>query len=135
MNNLNVSVVDTVFDPVRRDTAGKIYYREKDGLTYYHVWIFVDGPDMPFIESVTYQLHPSFGTTIHRVERTLSNPQCQLMIWTWGLFKLGVEMQDKKGVIYEIKHQMTYGRLLTKDAVYFRGEPPTVLPERPSLKT
>ena len=55
MGTLNVSVIDTVFDPDRRASAGKIYYREKDDLTYYHVWIFVEGPDMPFIESVTYQ--------------------------------------------------------------------------------
>jgi transcription initiation factor IIF auxiliary subunit len=112
MKSLNLRVVDTVFDPSKSDR--KVYVKKSGDYTLYKVWLFLDGVDLPFVNYVTYQLHSSFRNPNRTVYRTVANPNCQLIIWTWGLFTVNVEVVDKSGVHYVFDHRMGYDRELEK---------------------
>lgn len=136
-SNLDVVVKDSVFDPLGSspDTAEKIVrVRIKDNRTLYRVWMYLEGNDLPFVDNVTYTLHPSFAERVFRVPRSSTNPNCSLVIWTWGTFEVNVRIEDKKGRVYEVIHPLTYDeQLQRKDIKFWRDEeaPPS---SRPRLK-
>jgi transcription initiation factor IIF auxiliary subunit len=80
----------------------------------------VDGPDLDYVKSVTYHLHPTFANPEFKVDRTVSNSNCELTIWTWGIFTVHVEVEDKRGGTYTIDHYLTYNRLLDETGITFQ---------------
>jgi transcription initiation factor IIF auxiliary subunit len=110
IKSLNLRVVDTVFDPSKSDR--KVYVKKSGEYTLYKVWLFLEGVDLPFVNYVTYRLHSSFRNPNRTIYRTAANPNCQLIIWTWGLFTINVEVVDKTGVHYVFDHRMGYDREL-----------------------
>ncbi len=76
----------------------------------YRVFLYVEGSDLPYVKSVTYHLHETFRNNVRKVQRTPSNPNCQLVIWTWGLFEMRVVVEDKFGQTKSYNHLLTYDR-------------------------
>jgi len=130
----NIEVRDSVFDPnlplfeaIPSHGPGRIIPREVhvrtvQGTTFYKVWIYLDGNDLPFVESVTYVLHRTFPEPYQTVRRTLSNPNCQLVIWTWGVFPIKAIVKDKTGHSREIEHNLSYDRQLREDGIRYVPE-------------
>lgn len=75
----------------------------------YKVTIFLDGNDLPYVESVEYELHPSFKKRFNKIERTLNNATCTFTIWTWGIFEVKAVIKAKDGSKFNLSHQLTYG--------------------------
>ena len=120
---LNIKVRDSAFDP---DEYGldpfdfkappgrkRIVHVDMSGSKpAYKIWLYLVGNDVPYVESVTYMLHHTFPDPVRTVRRTLENPQCQLVIWTWGLFEVRAVVTDKRGGRVELIHKLTYGKQL-----------------------
>lgn len=106
MRDLNVWIADTPFDPNGRERV--VYYRPKNEKRYYKIFIYLTGPDMPFVKRVTYTLHPSFQVQHNSVQRSLSNPNCKLAVWVWGKFEVFASVEDKKGNIYKLSHYLHF---------------------------
>ena len=110
-NQLDIAIKDSVFDPdLPRSSSSKIYFHlgKRDGRTYYKVWLYLEGNDLPYIESVTYTLHESFREPNQTVRRASSNPNCKFVIWTWGLFTVKATIIDKKNLTYIVSHELSY---------------------------
>lgn len=110
-NQLNVEVKSSVFDPnLPPDHPGRKVYvmQSQDSRPLYKVWIYLQGKDLPYVQRVTYRLHETFEDPVRVVERSPSNPNCELVIWTWGLFEVGVAIEDKSERIYETVHRLGY---------------------------
>jgi hypothetical protein len=134
---MNVFVRDSVFNPNLSPSAPrKVHVREgKDGRPLYKVWLYLEGNDLPFVRGVVYRLHESFSDPVRLVPRSPSNPNCQLVIWTWGVFVVGAEIQDKKGYVYEVSHTLSYAEQLPDDSsLYVRDKGEFDESQRPTLK-
>ena len=135
-NQLDIEVRDSVFDPNVPFTPDcKVHVRKsKDGTHKYKIWLYLDGNDLPYIESVTYTLHKTFRNPNRIVNRSPANRNCQLVIWTWGLFTVKATILDKKGFSYEVTHELSYDKELPSDGnryVYEEEEP--ISSSRPTL--
>jgi hypothetical protein len=109
--NLAIRIVDTAFDPALGPNFPdrKVHIRRTGrDKPLYKVWIYLTGPDLPSVQSVTYQLHPTFTDPTRTIPRTVSNPNCELVIWTWGIFTVTAIIQDKQGFQYRLTHSLTY---------------------------
>lgn len=131
--SLNLDLRDSVFDPeihgpnpkdprVPPNAPLKVHVRTRGPKPLYKVWLFLYGDDLPHVESVTYTLHPTFSNPVRAVRRTLANPNCQLIIWTWGLFEINATIQDKMGTRYEISHNLKYDELLSLPGIEYVRE-------------
>ena len=118
-NGLNLEVRDSVYPPGTAEA--KILYDKSTDTARYKVWLYLDGPDLPYVKSATYRLHPTFPDPVRTVARTPSNPNCVLEIWTWGMFNVQVEIEDKTGARYSFEHWMSYSRDIKEDAQYRAG--------------
>lgn len=119
----NIEVRDSVFDPnLPNETPRKVYVGKQDGKPIYKVWLYIVGYDLPYVHSVTYILHSTFPDPVRRVPRTLSNPNCQLVIWTWGLFEITVTVEDKSGRRTNLKHKLLYDRELQQSGIKYIDE-------------
>ena len=136
-NQLDIQVKDTVLDPnVPFDTARKVHVRKQEGGTfYYKVWIYIEGNDLPYVDYVTLTLDETFPDRVRTVNRSPSNPNCQLVIWTWGLFTVNAVITDKKGNSYEVQHRLSYDRELPTDPDRYFYEQEDTLAARPKLIT
>jgi transcription initiation factor IIF auxiliary subunit len=114
---LDLKVRDTVFEP--GSASKKAYYKMSGKTALYKIWLFLDGDDLPYVSSVTYKLHETFPNPVQTVRRTLSNPNCQLTIWTWGLFRIKALLEEKSGVIRELDYHLQYDRELQQKGVEF----------------
>lgn len=136
---LNIRIVDTVFDPDKygidlsptdvEKRKPEVHYHESGGSSLYKVWILLAGPDLPRVESVTYLLHETFDPPTRVVPRTLSNQDCRITIWTWGVFQINATILDKIGRTYSLSHQLTYGQALdadSTDAIIYTPENPEI---------
>ncbi len=119
-----LEVFDSLFDPyenIEADSKPKAYYRERqDGETrtvWYKVWLYLDGPDLPFVKQVTYFLHPSFPNPKRTVTCTPDNPKAAFFIWTWGVFTVEVEIEDISGRIMKTSHYLTYDSALRNENI------------------
>lgn len=119
---LELKIIDTVFDPdiygidVKpenfADKTLDVHINLSGKYTFYKVWLFLSGYDLSYVESTTYQLHKTFDNPFRKVERNLNNPDCRLMIWTWGIFEINATILHKSGQTYSISHHLNYGNLL-----------------------
>lgn len=133
---LDVRIIDTLFDPDKygpelsegaiRQLTPELSYHESDGSSLYKVWILLAGGDLPRVDSVTYRLHETFDNPIRTVQRNLTNQDCRITIWTWGIFQINATVLDKVGRTYSLSHQLTYGDVLSKYSDVIR-----YVPERP----
>jgi pYEATS domain-containing protein involved in immunity len=114
---INLEVKDSVFNPAlsKDNPENKVSYRREGDVYYYKVWLYLDGYDLPYVESVTYTLDSSFTEPNQTVQRTIANPNCQLTIWTWALFTVVATITDKKGYKYQVSHPLTYKEQLPTD--------------------
>jgi transcription initiation factor IIF auxiliary subunit len=120
-SGLRLELRDSVYPP--GTAGGKILYdRSLPDRPRYKVWLYLDGPDLPYVKGVSYKLHPTFREPGRSLMRTPANPHCALAIWTWGLFEVEAEVEDKSGGRLLIKHMMQYDRELKKDASYEQVE-------------
>ena len=128
-NQLDIEVRDTVFDPDLRRSNSKVLLRKGERTIKFRVFLYLEGYDLPYIESVTYTLHESFRKPNRTVRRTSSNPNCKLAIWTWGVFLVKATVVDIKGFSYTLEHQLTYDRdLPTAGDKYVYEEEPSLAP-------
>jgi hypothetical protein len=118
-----VEVKDTA---VEADPAGQkfIRYRTQGSTDFFRVRIYLDGPQLPFVRVATYVLPPDqFPDSVQRVERSPRNPNCEFIIWTWGVFDVGVTLQDAEGRVYDLTHRLTYDRDVKTEGIRFKSEP------------
>lgn len=133
---LRVEVRDSVFNPDLMGKAKQVNYRKgEDGKALYQVWLYLTGEDLPYVKAVTYTLHPTFPDPVYRVERLPSNPDCRLIIWTWGKFDVKVAIEDKEGRLFEMAYPLTFGRQLEQEGIEFvlESEEPVTM-RRPIYK-
>jgi len=124
--DLNLEIKDTVFDPASDDT--KRVGARRDGKTlYYKVFLYLDGPDLSLVESVTYTLHKTFRDPVRTIRRTPSNPTCQLVIWTWGVFSVKADIVDKRGLTFRLSHFLRYESELPSDDGKYDYDRPTLV--------
>ncbi len=134
-NELKVEVKDTVFDPdLSRSVPQRVRVRRSGTTTLYKVWLYLDGRDLPYVESVTYTLHETFRNPNRTVRRKPSNPNCQLVIWTWGVFTIRATIRDKVGRTYSLVRKLTYDKELPKSGdMYFYEDEDSSSSDRPKL--
>jgi transcription initiation factor IIF auxiliary subunit len=106
--HFDIQVRDSLLDPAQ-SASKEAHYRDRAERPLYQVWLFLDGPDLPYVDRVTYKLHPTFPNPLLTVERTPSNPNCKVAIWTWGIFTIETTIQTKTGPSITFSHKMTYG--------------------------
>ena len=106
---LDIKIIDSLFDP---DTSERVVSVEKKSASrpLYKVFVYLQGLDVPYVDNVTYTLHPTFKRPVIRVDRTISNPSCKLTIWTWGLFTIRASIATSQGTILNSEHSLTYDR-------------------------
>ena len=112
MKRMDVRVADSVFPP--RRSGQKIHVRKHDDKVLYKVWLYLEGNDLPFVQYVTYHLHPTFANPDRTVRRTAANPDCQLIIWTWGLFNVRAKIVDKNGNFVSLDHMLQYDQQIRR---------------------
>lgn len=125
LNELDIVVRDSVFDPnlSPSDPVRKVHVRKISEDTYYYkVWLYLEGKDLPYIDNVTYVLDETFSDPNRNVSRTPANPNCQLVIWTWGLFTVNIMITDKKGNVYRMDHKLSYQKQLPSDSKEYKYE-------------
>jgi len=109
----NIRVKDSVINPnmisLRGINEGLYKKTSADSKPLYKVWLYLEGDDLIFVKKAKYILHSSFKKPIHVVERSASNQNCSLVIWTWGLFNVKVEIEDINGRKFNLEHYMSYG--------------------------
>jgi hypothetical protein len=117
-HDLVVDVRDSPFDP--DNPVRVIQVRNPDAdRPLYKVYLYLDGPGLPFVESVTYRLHRTFERPSRAVRRSVANPRCKLAIWTWGLFEVQATIQDKMGRTVMRSHVLEYPRHFSEKDVKF----------------
>ena len=96
---------------------GKIRFRKfsRDGFDHFNLLIYVEG-DLRDLESVEYELHPSFADPIRRV--TQREGGFPLRIWTWGEFEIAVTFYLADGSTEQTVHNLLYSKLLHKTTTH-----------------
>ncbi len=121
----SLEIFDSLFSPYETLAEGekrKAYYKEAtdakgEKTVWYKVWIYLDGPDLPFVQSVTYKLHPTFPNPVRHISCTPDNPKAAFYIWTWGVFTIEAEIEDLKGRTMRTSHFLTYDSLLRNESI------------------
>lgn len=116
--DLAVEVKDSVIDPDTTDKTVPVR-RDQGRRPLYRVFLYLDGPDLPFVGTVTYQLHSTFANPIRTVPRTLANPRCKLEIWTWGTFRVSATIEDRKGRSWPVYHDFRYDNEFSSGGLRF----------------
>ena len=101
-----------------------VYYKEstRSKKKLYKVKIFIEGKDLPYVKQVKYTLHSTFGKNrVKIITRKPGNLECGLVIWTWGVFTVQVEIEDIKGNIIKMDHRLTFGEQLRETSVKVRN--------------
>ena len=107
-------MTDSLFDPESDENI--VYYRYVRGsdVPLYKVFIYLDGLALPFVNKVTYILHPTFPDPERTVSRTINNPKCQLVIWAWGVFTVRALVEDKQGQTIHLEHYLTFDKQISE---------------------
>ena len=116
---LDLKIVDSVLDPEGSEHVARYRKLHEGGRFHYRVLVFLTGKDLPFVEKVSYELHPTFKRRVRTVERSPSNPRCKLMIWTWGLFRIHATVRTLDGRSVELEHDLEYDRAFNETSIEF----------------
>jgi hypothetical protein len=104
-----LEVKDSIRDPDSPDQTAR--WRNPDSeKPLYRVFLYLDGLGLPYVNAVTYVLHPTFKEPTRQVFRTPSNPRCKLEIWTWGLFRVQAIVTDRDGNMLTLTHDLQYNK-------------------------
>lgn len=120
IKNINLKTEDSLFDPDKNYylKSGKREAEFKRPITgnspLYRVFLYLKGPDLPFVESVTYTLHPTFKERTLQIRRTFDNQFCKQTIWAWGIFEVPVVILFKGGHQIKIRHPLRYNHEFSK---------------------
>jgi len=117
---LNIIVRDSLFDPDRPGEQVARVRRTEGKRPLYRVFIYLDGPDLPFVKKVTYALHQTFSPNTRTVSRSISNPRCKLEIWTWGVFAVRATVLDKQSRTFTMTHALEYASALKDSNIEFQ---------------
>ena len=97
-----------------RKRNGKIRFRKfnASGAEHFAIRLYVEG-DVDALESVTYELHPTFPNRVRHVR----DPQggFKLDIWTWGEFDVDVTFHRQDGESESTVYPLEYGSELPSD--------------------
>jgi transcription initiation factor IIF auxiliary subunit len=123
-----LEVKDSLFNPNQQTKSRKqvAFYRKypsRSDKTFYKVWIYLDGPDLPFVKRVKYTLHRTFRNPVKLIERSSNNPHCALVIWTWGIFEVKVEVEDMKGRVIRMDHFLCYNEQFDRKDIDWVANP------------
>jgi len=105
---MNIEIRDTA---VTKALDGKKIIQAKrppGKKTTYRVNVEIVGDDTPFIKKVTYILHPTFKNRIKTVSRMLSNPNCAIAFYAWGIFNIEAKVEFMNGSEYSISHFLRF---------------------------
>lgn len=116
---MNLRILDTPVDPASSTDKPKVLFRHTDGKDFYKVWLYLEGADVPFVERVRYELHPTFAQRIHEVQRSAANPTCALIIYTWGIFTVKATVTAKTGEQAILTHKMSYDKWFSRSGIKF----------------
>jgi transcription initiation factor IIF auxiliary subunit len=105
----NVEVKDSIFDPESSDRTARVQNPKSDK-PLYRVFLYLEGLGLPYVNAVTYVLHPTFDEPTRQVLRTPANPRCKLEIWTWGLFQVQAIISDREGNMFTLSHDLQYSK-------------------------
>jgi transcription initiation factor IIF auxiliary subunit len=118
MSPLAVEIRDSPFDPDDPKPVIRVKNPKTDR-PLYQVFLYGEGPGLPFVESITYELHPTFNDPVKRVVRSVTNPRCKLVIWTWGLFTVKATIRDKTGRQEVRSHHLEYATQFSREGIEF----------------
>jgi transcription initiation factor IIF auxiliary subunit len=104
-----LEVRDSLRDPDAPDQTAQWRNPDSDKPVY-RVFLYLDGLKLPYVNAVTYVLHPTFKEPTRQVFRTLSNPRCKLQLWTWGLFRVQAIVTDRDGNMFTLTHDLQYDK-------------------------
>ena len=104
-----VEVKDSIIDPDATDRTA-LWRNPSSDKPLYRVFLYLDGPGLPYVNAVTYVLHPSFKDPTRQVFRTPANPRCKLEMWTWGLFRVQAIVTDHQGNMVTLSHDLQYSK-------------------------
>jgi hypothetical protein len=80
---MQISIWDSLIDPDGDPLMPVPYRPTPDGsAAWYRVYIYLRGPDVPFVDSVEYLLPPGFAHRRKRVGATYTNPFFKTVIET-----------------------------------------------------
>ncbi len=114
INNKDIIIKDSLFNP--QTNQRKIYFgNSAKKKKLYKVWVYLEGPGLSFVDNVIYKLHSSFNEPERKVVRSISNPNCSMQIWTWGLFTIEAGIYFQTGELLQMRHYTTYDRDLNND--------------------
>lgn len=117
MNVTPLRITDTAV--AQGTTERVIRYRRSSSKDLYRVVIFLEGLELPYVKRVTYLLHPTFTPRERVVDRTASNPNCQMEIYTWGVFEVEAKVDMKDGRQTTLSHYLTYDQELNAPRTKF----------------
>ena len=113
-----VEVKESVLDPDSSDRIAPVRNPD-DPKPLYRVFLYLDGPGLPYVNAVTYVLHPTFKERTRQVYRTPANPRCKLEMWTWGLFRVQAIVSDREGNMFTLSHDLRYNKEFSAPDVKF----------------
>lgn len=117
---LALTFQDAAFAPDDGDRKRIYVTRAQGGATaLYRVFLYLDGPDLPFVDRVLYTLHETFEPRVREVRRTIDNGSCRLEIWTWGTFEASAEVFCKDGRHGRLSHALRWDEDLKAPGVTF----------------
>lgn len=124
----NLYLQDSLFDPndtksMERNVATYKKFPGKDSKILYKVWVYLNGRDMPFVQSVKYHLHPSFQVSQYQIDKSYSNPNFSLVLWTWGIFNIKAEVTLITGEVLVLNHMLTYANKFNTDEDVIQWKP------------
>jgi hypothetical protein len=105
----NIDVKDSIRDPDSPDRTA-LWRNPDSDRPLYRVFLYLEGLRLPYVNAVTYVLHPTFKEPTRQVFRTPSNPRCKLEIWTWGLFRVQAIVADRDGNMVTLTHDLQYDK-------------------------
>ena len=106
--SLNVEVKFSAF----HEKNGKVLVKQlhKGGKQHFRVRLYLEGPDLDKVDRVVYTLHPTFREPRREIT---TRPDFKLVIWTWGLFNIEVEIYDNTGAVDERTLYLDYSHDIT----------------------
>ena len=111
MKTYDIQIKDSLFEnkSLNSNKKATAHFKENNDTTFYKIFLYLDGRDLPFVKRVKYILHKSFNNPNKIIDRNPTNPQCKLVLWTWGIFTVTVEIEYLDGGVYITEHHLTYG--------------------------
>ena len=114
-NKTDLNIISSVFAPADIEKDGDILFKVgKSNKKLYRVFIYIDGNSSHLVKSVKYYLHRSFKKNVITVNKSLSNLNTSIAIWTWGLFELRAKVLLNNDEIIELNHYLDYDKEIVK---------------------